>query len=108
MLKDTLLQSGVPEGGIAVIPDERAAVDAALRMAETGDLLLIFADAITRSWKQVIHFRPEVQPPSPEIPATLSVEQRTDSDLPPEEAPGESEVLIRDERGVRLARDEED
>jgi len=108
MLKETLLERGVPEGGITVIPDERGAIDAALRMADTGDLLLIFADAITRSWKQVIHFRPEVQPPASEAPATLRDERRTDSDLLPEEAPGDGEVLIRDERGVRLARDEED
>ena len=77
-------------------------------MAASGDLLLIFADAITRSWKQVIHFRPEVQPSASETPATLRDESRADSDLLPEEAPGDGEVLIRDERGVRLARDEED
>jgi cyanophycin synthetase len=34
-------------------------VDAALCEAEAGDLVLIFGDAITRSWKQVIQFRPD-------------------------------------------------
>ncbi len=34
-------------------------MDAALREAQAGDLVLIFADAITRSWKQLIQFRPD-------------------------------------------------
>ena len=62
LLRDALIANGVPADQIQVIPDEQAAVDAALRQAETGDLLLIFADAITRSWKQVIQFRPDAAP----------------------------------------------
>ena len=49
----------MPAEQILVIPDEQAATDTALREAQPGDLLLVFADAITRSWKQVIQFRPE-------------------------------------------------
>ena len=49
----------MPAEQILVIPDEQTAIDAALREAQPGDLLLIFADAITRTWKQVIQFRPE-------------------------------------------------
>ena len=59
MLRDALLDAGVPAEQIVVIPDEQAATDTALREAQPGDLLLIFADAITRTWKQVIQFRPE-------------------------------------------------
>ena len=40
-----LRAAGVPEGAISIIPDEQEAVDAALRMGEAGDLLLVFADA---------------------------------------------------------------
>ncbi len=48
---------GVPEAAISIIPDEQAAIDAALGMGQPGDLLLIFADALTRSWKQITKFR---------------------------------------------------
>ncbi len=54
-----LLAAGVPQSAISVIPDEQAAIDAALRMGKPGDLLLIFSDALVRSWKQIIYFRPE-------------------------------------------------
>jgi cyanophycin synthetase len=57
MLAAVLREHGVPEAAIAIIPDEQEAVAAALAMGETGDLLMIFADALTRSWKQVIKFK---------------------------------------------------
>ncbi len=50
-------QPGVPESAISIIPDEQQAIDAALRMGEAGDLLLIFADALVRSWKQITKFK---------------------------------------------------
>src|SRR3954463_11954845 len=58
LLREALLANGVPAEQILVIPEEQAAVDTALREAEPGDLLLIFGDAITRTWKQVIQFQP--------------------------------------------------
>ena len=54
----------MPAEQISIIPDEQEAIDAALRMGRPGDLVLIFADALTRSWKQVIKFRPEGAPPA--------------------------------------------
>jgi cyanophycin synthetase len=57
---------GVPGTAISIIPDEQEAIDAALHMGQPGDLLLIFADALTRSWKQIIKFRT-----SPEAPAEI-------------------------------------
>ncbi len=90
---------------IAVIPSEEAAVDAALREAEAGDLLLIFGDAITRSWKQVIQFRPEA--PSPAV-------ERKRASRPEPVMAGVAPVLedrrrefVRDSRGVRVAREEQ-
>ena len=59
----------MPAEQILVIPDEQAATDTALREAQPGDLLLLFADAITRSWKQVIQFRPEAPARLVERPA---------------------------------------
>jgi cyanophycin synthetase len=52
-----LRAAGVPEAAISVIPDEQDAIEAALRMGEAGDLLLIFADALVRSWKQITKFK---------------------------------------------------
>jgi cyanophycin synthetase len=54
-----LLAAGVSEDAISVIPDEQQAIEAALLMGREGDLLLIFADALVRSWKQVTKFRME-------------------------------------------------
>ena len=48
-----------PAPGLAA-PLRDKLIDAALRMGQPGDLLLIFADALTRSWKQVTKFKPEV------------------------------------------------
>jgi cyanophycin synthetase len=59
MIAAALRGRGVAESAIELIPDEQAAIEAALRMGQPGDLLLIFADALTRSWKQIIKFKSE-------------------------------------------------
>jgi cyanophycin synthetase len=60
LLRKTLMENDVADTQIDVIPSEAAAVDAALNMAEADDLLLIFGDNISRTWKQVIYLnRPE-------------------------------------------------
>jgi hypothetical protein len=57
-LQAAQLQSrGVPAAAISIIPDEQEAIDAALQMGQPGDLLLVFADALIRSWKQVTKFK---------------------------------------------------
>ena len=53
-----LRAAGVDDALISIIPDEREAIEAALRMGQAGDLLLIFADALARSWKQITKFKP--------------------------------------------------
>jgi cyanophycin synthetase len=52
-----LVEAGVLKDAISVIPDEQEAIDAALKMGQAGDLLLIFADALARSWKQITKFK---------------------------------------------------
>ncbi|MBK8724716.1 MAG: cyanophycin synthetase [Holophagaceae bacterium] len=110
ILAKALQAKGVPETAISIIPDEQLAIDAALRMGQAGDLLLIFADALTRSWKQVIKFRPEGAPA-----AKGAATQATAVDLTlavpavlREDPAQDLEGLIRDERGVRFARESED
>ena len=103
-----LKAQGVPEEAISIIPDEQEAIDAALAMGQPGDLLLVFADQLTRSWKQIIKFQPEGERVKPaEKPAAAAVT------LPGEGASDESflaslEGLVIDERGVHLSRETDD
>jgi cyanophycin synthetase len=107
ILAAALKAKGVSDGAISLIPDEQEAIDAALRMGQPGDLLLIFADALTRSWKQVIKFRPDGTAASRPVPASRP-EPILVPPKPRDEAPQDLEGLVRDERGVRFARESED
>ena len=96
-----LRAAGVPDEAISVIPDEQAAIDAALRMGRPGDLLLVFADALARSWKQITKFRPEGATESPARPAPPPLPGA-------DTAPAfELEGLVREERGLVFAPDED-
>ncbi len=103
LLRQTLRDEGVDADAIRVIPDESAAVDAGLRMAEAGDLLVLFADALARTWKQIVSFdsgtAPVETPSATTAPIALP-------DLP--DLAIDLGDLVRDERGVRLARDIDD
>ncbi|HEX5634893.1 MAG TPA: cyanophycin synthetase [Gemmatimonadales bacterium] len=102
MLRDTLLAEGVPADRVQMIPDEQESIAAALAMGRPNDVLLIFVDAVSRSWKQVTNFTPEAAPAA-EKPRAAFVE------VPPVPEPVILEgELVRDERGVRLARDTDD
>ncbi|WP_306114461.1 MULTISPECIES: cyanophycin synthetase [unclassified Roseovarius] len=100
MLREGLKRHGVEDAAVSVIPDEVEAVDHGLNMAEDGDLLVILGDDSARCWKQVIYFQSEegeapAPTPTPTAPPVVS---------PQEDFLGGDEELIRDERGVRLAR----
>ncbi len=101
MLKARLIAQGVSEDRIDVIADEQAAIEHALKLAGPGDLLLVLADKIKRSWKQIVQFKPGVShAPSARRPETIVIPDiegfRLDDNI----------ALISDERGVRIARDE--
>lgn len=115
LLEAELLTSGFPADRITVIPDEQEAVEAGLRAAQPGDLLLVFADKVSRSWKQVIYFKPEGEtearseshapPPPPSshaLPLGLDVAGAAGEGL------AGGMTVIADERGVRLAREQDD
>lgn len=104
MLQQALIDAGVDSNAIDVVADEAEAVEHALGLATDGDLLMIFGDNINRCWKQIIHFqnsenKPDTTTQKPEPPAE------------PVDAPdftlSQGQRLIRDERGVRLAREEQ-
>ncbi|MBK6422467.1 MAG: cyanophycin synthetase [Gemmatimonadetes bacterium] len=103
LLRDALLAHGVPAAQVACVPEETEAIEAALRWGQPGDVLLIFVDQITRSWKQVVQFQPDAAPrPEPSRPAYV--------EAPPLAEPVllDSDQVVRDARGVRLAREERD
>jgi cyanophycin synthetase len=108
-----LAAAGVPASAVSVIPDEQEAINAALNMGAPGDLLLIFADALVRSWKQITKFRPEGAPSLAHVAAAPPLPV---GDFLPESgraaeaavAAFSLEGLIRDERGVRVAPEAED
>jgi cyanophycin synthetase len=114
MMRAELLASGFPEEHIQVIPDEQAAIDAALRGAKRGDLLLVFADKISRSWKQVIYFKPDSAekstppsaPPKSEVSGIGAMLEAGTGSFDTDMIEGAE--LIQDERGVRLAREQDD
>ncbi|MDP7062971.1 MAG: cyanophycin synthetase [Planctomycetota bacterium] len=107
MLRDALLDAGVPSDCIEVIPDEKTALDHALNMSKRDDLLLVFVDAIGRSWKQIQEFQSDDVNGENEdqlVPHAVDLDGFTgfeDFDMNPDME------IIQDERGVRIAAQEE-
>jgi cyanophycin synthetase len=101
MLAQALRDQGVPEQAIHVISSEVEAVDAALRLAEQDDLLLIFADQLQRTWKQITHFRADT-PLTSSDPDEVEAERAELPELGQDDVDIEGR-LMRDERGVYLA-----
>jgi cyanophycin synthetase len=108
MLRAALREHGVPDEAIRVIPEETEAVEAALRAAEPGDLVLIFGDAISRTWKQIIYFSPENEAATAGSPAAGPPEREAAGPLGEEFDMDPGRRLIRDHRGVRIARDQQE
>ena len=105
MLQSKLIELGINENQTEIIASEEDAVDAALQKCQDGDLLLIFGDDITRCWKQIIGFNPENQQSKTPSNDTMTSSVIIDED---EKELIQSMDLIKDDRGVRLARIEED
>ena len=99
-----LREAGIAEEAVSVIPDEQQAIDAALRMGQPGDLVLVFADALTRSWKQIIRFKPDGDMPKAAARAEVPALETTLD----EQLVAAMEGVVRDERGLRFEREESD
>ena len=105
ILARTLQAQGVAEAQISIIPDEQEAIDAALRMGQAGDLradLRRCADALVEAGDQVPPRRRRpacASPIAPVVEPTFVTAEETASEL---------EGLVRDERGVRIGREEDD
>ena len=103
MLKAGFIEEGVPEEAIRIICDEVEAVEFGLNMAQEGDLLVVFGDDSARCWKQIIYFNQDKQPEQEASPQQAAVEAPQIEDIVIDD-----ETLIRDERGVRLARGQDE
>ncbi len=106
MLRAQLHEAGVSPKNVKVIPDEVDALAAALEMGRDGDLVVIFGDNIERCWSQVAGHQVDEDSDADTVaekPVQSFVEEDPDAfTLDP------GSELIRDERGVRIARVEEE
>lgn len=106
LLKKALIEHGVAEDQIEIVVDEVEANNAALQHAGAGDLVLILCDAVTRTWKQIIGFSPDhsVQQSTKMTSSVADIDMDEYLDF---QLDSDTE-LIRDEKGVRLAREQND
>jgi cyanophycin synthetase len=104
LMRSGLLANTVAQDSISIVPDEQDAIAAALEEAAEGDLLVIFGDNITRCWKQIIYHGGDR-----EVPEDLDITiDENISGAPPGLMLEDGMQLISDDKGVRLARSEED
>ncbi|GAB5489691.1 MAG: cyanophycin synthetase [Parasphingorhabdus sp.] len=99
LMKKHLLEHGISEDAITIIPDEQTAIQHTLEMGQEKDLLVIIGDNVARSWKQIVHFGDGIEKDkaaSSEEPAiSMNYEDLVDED----------QSLISDDRGVRVAKE---
>jgi len=108
IMRDTLIANGVPESAIQTVHDEQKAVELGLKSALAGDLLVVFADQIPRTWKQIIYFKPELSGISEGRPTLTDTPNTALLGLPGGDEFSPSEVeLVTDGRGVFMAAAEE-
>jgi cyanophycin synthetase len=74
-------------------------------MGQVGDLILVFADALTRSWKQITKFQTDGDAPKP---AARRIESPVLESIPDEALEAVMEGVVRDERGLRFEREAND
>ena len=101
MLKNKLIEEGVSTDQIEVIPDEQEATTRALEAAGPDDLLLVLADAIKRTWKQIIYFNSGALVEDAPKRSSVSIELPDTEDFNFDD----NLEIISDERGVRIARE---
>ncbi len=102
LLEANLLDAGVAADQIDLVPDEQQAMDAALSMASSDDLLLAFGDNIDRCWRQITEFSPAKKTER----KASTVQQEAAPALAPALDLGD-QVLVHDDRGVHLQREVE-
>jgi cyanophycin synthetase len=102
LMRNYLLESGIDDVNITVIADEEPAVDFSLHMASDGDLVVITADDLQRTWKQIINLNSDKLEYKKTIPGTKVYEPEKEKRY----ILDQDEEIIIDERGVRIASSE--
>jgi cyanophycin synthetase len=113
MLKEGLVNAGVAPDNIEMIQSEQEAVDRALNMAQEGDLVVIFADKLKRTWKQIVFLNKEHH--SETIKENSEKQETFSASIIAQDPSLSREIseviksgIITDESGVRVVSDEED
>ena len=103
ILAAALKAEGVTEAQIYCIADEVSAIDKGLELASTDDLLMVFGDAITRSWKQIINFNGHTERKTQTEQTPLqSVVSMLETSEPDTFVLESGMRIVKDERGVRV------
>jgi cyanophycin synthetase len=105
LLADALGRHGMSKDARSIVHDEQQSVDHALKLARRGDLVLVLADKVNRTWRQITKFNDAeggTVRPKPGSGPPLVSSGPLDGDAP--RATLDGIALIQDERGVRLAR----
>ncbi|OUR82344.1 cyanophycin synthetase [Colwellia psychrerythraea] len=103
LLVASLKAEGINESQIYCISDEVEAINKGLELANTDDLLMVFGDAITRCWKQIINFNSGHEPAiEAEKTAVQTVVSMLESSEPDTFVLESGMKIVTDERGVRV------
>ncbi|TWX72621.1 cyanophycin synthetase [Colwellia sp. C1TZA3] len=103
LLAAALKAQGIDESKIYCISDEVEAINKGLELASNDDLLMVFGDAITRCWKQIINFNGvnEAEHETEQSPRQTVVSMLETSE--PDTFVLETGMrIVSDERGVRV------
>jgi cyanophycin synthetase len=109
LLKQGLVANGVQASAVEVIEDEQQANEHALRSAKAGDLVVIFADQIARTWKQIIYFKPDAsvtRDSGERARASAAPVVRLDDSA--DFVADDSVEILQDDRGVYIAPEDSD
>ncbi|MBL8618172.1 MAG: cyanophycin synthetase [Deltaproteobacteria bacterium] len=101
LLAQGLAEAGVAADRVQIVDTEEPAVELALSICQPGDLLLVFADKVTRTWKQIIYHGG--RKPEAEADAAPVVQPEVAAPTPSVDGL----VFVRDERGVIAITQEE-
>ncbi len=103
-----LEKQGITKEKILIIPNEEEAVDKALSLADADDLVMIFGDAIVRSWKQIINFdthtsqaKAQNDKQNPTVVSMLDSQDEANPQADSFELE-KGMKIVKDERGVRV------
>jgi cyanophycin synthetase len=103
LLVSSLKAEGIDESKIYCISDEVEAINKGLELASTDDLLMVFGDAITRCWKQIINFNSGNEPKKKAEKTPLQTVVSMLETSEPDTFVLESGMkIVTDDRGVRV------